>query len=119
MNNLSQLKIWQEAIDLTVEVYKATAKFPTEEKYGLISQTRRSVVSVSSNIAEGAGRNSKKEFRHFLGIANGSSYELLTQLVIAARLELLTQTNVERMLDKIDKIQRMNYNLQSTLSNQK
>ncbi len=82
MHNLKELKIWNKAIDLTVDVYKATASFPSEERYGLTSQARRSAVSIPSNIAEGAGRNSNKEFSNFLGIANGSSYELQTQLVI-------------------------------------
>jgi four helix bundle protein len=69
MHNLKELKIWNKAIDLTVDVYKATASFPSEERYGLTSQARRSVVSIPSNIAEGAGRNSNKEFNNFLGIA--------------------------------------------------
>ena len=88
MNNLKELKIWNKAIDLTVAVYKATSSFPSDERFGLISQSRRSAVSIPSNIAEGAGRNSKKEFSNFLGIANGSSYELQTQLVISNRLSL-------------------------------
>src|SRR5215475_8589230 len=89
MHNLKELKIWNKAIDLTVDVYKATADFPSDERFGLVSQSRRSAISIPSNIAEGAGRNSKKEFSNFLGIANGSSYELQTQLVISNRLNLL------------------------------
>ena len=76
MNNLKELKIWSKAIGLAVDVYKATSQFPSEEKFGLTSQSRRAVVSISSNIAEGAGRTSSKEFNYFLGIANGSSFEL-------------------------------------------
>lgn len=87
MNNLKELKIWNKAVDLTVEVYKATANFPTDERFGLTNQSRRAAVSISSNIAEGAGRNSSKEFNNFLGIANGSSYELQSQLIIAHKLE--------------------------------
>jgi four helix bundle protein len=82
MHNLKELKIWSKAIDLATEIYKLTAEFPKEEKYGLTSQIRRSAISVPSNIAEGAGRNSDKEFVYFLGVSNGSSYELQTQLVI-------------------------------------
>ena len=78
MNNLKELKIWNRAIDLTVKVYKATAVFPADERFGLISQRMRAAVSIPSNIAEGAGRNSPKEFNNFLGIANGSSFELQT-----------------------------------------
>ena len=84
MHNLKELKIWNKAIDLTVEIYKVTEKFPKEERYGLNSQIRRAAVSVPSNISEGAGRNSKGEFKQFLGIANGSSYEVQTQCSYAS-----------------------------------
>ena len=83
MHKIKELKIWNKAIDLTVKVYKATENFPTEEKYGLTSQIRRSAVSVPSNISEGAGRNTKGEFKQFLGIANGSAGELETQILLA------------------------------------
>ena len=73
-------------MDLAIRVYDLSAKFPADERYGLISQIRRCAVSIPSNISEGAGRNSNKEFLQFLGIANGSSYELQTQLVITERL---------------------------------
>ena len=115
MHNLKKLKIWHKAIDLTVDVYKATENFPKEEKYGLTSQTRRSAVSVPSNIAEGAGRNSDKEFSHFLGISNGSSYELQTQLIISNKLNLLSDTTIKTLLYRIDEIQKMNYGFQKTL----
>ena len=65
MNKLNELKIWNKAIDLTVDVYKATASFPSDERFGLTSQSRRAAVSIPSNIAEGAGRNSMKEFNNF------------------------------------------------------
>ena len=116
MNNLKELKIWNKAIDLTVDVYKATSSFPSDERFGLISQSRRSAVSIPSNIAEGAGRNSKKEFSNFLGIANGSSYELQTQLVISNRLSLLSDDLLSNLLSKIDELQKMNYALQQMLN---
>ncbi|MBY0434854.1 MAG: four helix bundle protein [Cyclobacteriaceae bacterium] len=115
MHNLKELKIWQKAVDLATEVYRLTSEFPKEEKYGLTSQIRRSVVSISSNIAEGAGRNSDKEFAHFLGISNGSSYELQTQLLISKNLGLAS-INLEDVLDQIDQIQKMNYSLQQKLN---
>lgn len=65
MHNLKELKIWQKAIDLAVLVYKATVNYPADERFGLTSQIRRAAVSIPSNIAEGAGRNSNKEFSHF------------------------------------------------------
>jgi four helix bundle protein len=117
MHNLKELKIWNKAIDLTVDVYKATANFPSEEKYGLTSQARRSAVSIPSNIAEGAGRNSNKDFNNFLGIANGSSYELQTQLVISNRLSLLSNDTLDDLLKQIDEVQKMTFAFQRTLLN--
>jgi len=115
MHNLKELKIWNKAIDLTVDLYKATASFPSEEKYGLTSQARRSAVSIPSNIAEGAGRNSDKEFSNFLGIANGSSYELQTQLVISNKLNLLNNDLLDDLLKQIDELQKMNFAFQKML----
>ena len=117
MNNLKELKIWNKAIDLSVDVYKATANFPVDERFGLTSQSRRAAVSIPSNIAEGAGRNSSKEFNNFLGIANGSSYELQTQLVISNKLELLNNEVLEKLLFQIDELQKMNYAFQQMLRN--
>lgn len=115
MNNLKELKIWNKAIDLAVDVYKATSTFPTDERFGLISQSRRAAVSIPSNIAEGAGRNSVKEFNNFLGIANGSSYELQTQLVIANKLAILEFEILNPLLDQIDELQKMTYGFQQML----
>ncbi len=80
------LVVWQRAIELTICVYKLTQSFPGNELYGLTSQMRRASVSVASNIAEGRGRLNHAEFRQFLGIAQGSTYELQTQLLVAKRL---------------------------------
>jgi len=115
MNNLKELKIWNKAIDLAVDVYKATSTFPNDERFGLTSQSRRSAISIPSNIAEGAGRNSIKEFNHFLGIANGSSYELQTQLVIANRLAILESEILDPLLAQIDELQKMTYGFQQML----
>jgi len=82
------LTVWQRAIDLTVCIYKLTQRFPKEEMYGLVSQLRRASVSVASNIAEGRGRLNLAEFRQFLGIALGSTFEVQTQLIVARRLDL-------------------------------
>lgn len=115
MNKLNELKIWNKAIDLTVDVYKATANFPSDERFGLTSQSRRAAVSITSNIAEGAGRNSLKEFNNFLGIANGSSYELQTQLVIANKLDMLDSSLLNPLLIQIDELQKMTYGFQQML----
>lgn len=78
MNKFRELLVWQKGMDLAEEVYAITKGFPVDERYGLQSQIRRCSVSIASNIAEGAGRNSSKEFMHFLSIALGSSFELET-----------------------------------------
>jgi len=82
------LIVWQRAIELTVGIYTLTRSFPKDELYGLTSQMRRASVSVASNIAEGRGRLNPAEFRQFLGIAQGSIFELKTQLVVARQLEM-------------------------------
>ncbi|MGC2619567.1 MAG: four helix bundle protein, partial [Acidobacteriaceae bacterium] len=83
-----KLIVWERAVEMCVAVYTLTRAFPREEIYGLTSQMRRASVSIASNIAEGYGRTSKEQYRHFLGIAQGSYLELQTQLVIANRLSL-------------------------------
>ncbi|MBW1937083.1 MAG: four helix bundle protein [Deltaproteobacteria bacterium] len=80
------LKVWKRSVDYVVKIYKLTEGFPKDEQYGLSSQMRRAALSIASNIAEGAGRNSKNEFRQFLSIAQGSVSELETQLIIAEKL---------------------------------
>jgi four helix bundle protein len=115
MHDIKKLKIWEKAIELAVNVYEVSSKFPTDERFGLISQTRRCAVSVPSNISEGAGRNTKGEFKQFLGIANGSSFELQTQLIIAEKLGFIDEITCEKILDHIDELQKMNYKLQIAL----
>jgi four helix bundle protein len=115
MHNYKQLKIWNRSIDLVVDIYKATADFPKEEKYGLISQMRRSAVSIPSNIAEGAGRNSDKEFGHFLTISHGSSYELETQVIVSEKLDLISKVVSNDLCGKINEVQKMSYHLQAKL----
>ena len=83
------LKAWQLAVDLSCDVYEITKTYPSDEKFGLISQIRRSAVSVASNIAEGAARNSNKEFLNFLYIARGSLSELDTQLELSRKLKYI------------------------------
>lgn len=89
------LTVWQKAIDLTACIYSLTRKFPKEETYGLSSQLRRAAVSAASNIAEGRGRLNHGEFRQFLGVALGSTFEIQTQFVVAGRLEMVNQGAIE------------------------
>ena len=86
VKNYKDLETWQLAMKLVAEVYRVTKDFPREEIYGLTNQVRRAAVSVPSNIAEGQGRNSTKEFLHYLSIARGSLFEVETQLEIARQL---------------------------------
>jgi four helix bundle protein len=116
MNRFKELVVWQKTIDLCEDVYLLTNHFPTEEKFGLTSQIKRCVVSVASNIAEGAGRNSKNEFKHFLSIALGSSYELETQLILSNRFNYFNNKKLEEVLAKLDEVQKMIIGLQKSLS---
>ena len=113
--SFEKLEVWKESIQLSIKIYKITRNFPDDEKFGLISQMRRSSISISSNIAEGAGRNSKKDFNNFLGISHGSSCELGTQLIIAQRINFIDQVTLESMLKEIDEIQKMNWSLKKSL----
>lgn len=117
MHRFEDLKIWQKAMDVVENSYRVTSTFPKEEKFGLISQIRRSAVSIPSNIAEGAGRNTNGEFMQFLGIANGSSFELLTQLYLSERLNLITQEKVRPIINEVLEVTKMNYSLHKSLKN--
>jgi four helix bundle protein len=86
--DFQDLKVWQRAMELAEVVYELTRRFPPEELYGLTSQLRRASVSIASNIAEGRGRGSDGDFRHFLNIAQGSTYEVQTQLLLVQRLRI-------------------------------
>lgn len=117
MHKIDDLKIWQKSMELTKLVYEFVAYLPSDEKYGLISQIKRSSISIPSNIAEGAGRNSNKEFKHFLSIANGSSYEFHTQLTLTVALSLVPIEKIQTILDLITEVQKMNYSFQKNLDN--
>ena len=115
MHKVEDLKIWQKSIQLTKAVYLLVAELPSDEKFGLTSQIKRSAVSIASNIAEGAGRNSQKEFKHFLSIANGSAYELQTQLLLIIELKLINEEKVQPIIELCIEIQKMNYSFQQRI----
>lgn len=115
MHNLKEIKVWKKAIKLATEIYLVVSDFPKEEKFGLSNQIKRAAVSIASNIAEGAGRNSNKEFGQFLSIANGSCYELLTQITIASKLGLMEKSKSEEICEKIVEIQKMIYGFKKKL----
>ena len=103
-HNFRELKIWKEAISVVKAVYVLSSNLPDTEKYGLKSQMNRAAVSIPSNIAEGTGRTSEKEFIHFLRIAVSSSYELETQLVLV---EELFEISTEELRLKLNNLQPM------------
>lgn len=115
MHNYKGLKIWHRSIELVEQVYILTDQIPKNEIYGLIGQIKRSAVSVPSNIAEGAGRSSDKEFIRYLSISTGSLNELNTQLVIARRLNFINEDVLQKIEDDINEIHKMTYNFKSQL----
>lgn len=102
--NYRNVKAWQVADDLAVEVDKLTQSFPKEELYGLTSQLRRAVASVPANIAEGASRSLKKEYLQFLYVARGSLAEADYHLHLACRLNYVDQENYDFISEKADKL---------------
>lgn len=116
MHQFEKLKIWQKAMDVAVLVYNVSIELPIDEKFNLTHQIKKCAVSIASNIAEGSGRNSKNEFKHFLGIANGSTFELITQLLMCKRLGLIYEERLTEIIDILVEITNMNFALQKTLS---
>lgn len=102
MRNFRELIIWQEGMKLAQFIYKIANHLPTEEKYGLKSQICRAAVSIPSNIAEGCSRSSEKEFKHFLEIALGSSFELETQIILLFELSMITSSDYENIFKIIN-----------------
>ena len=104
-------------MDLVVDIYKLTSAFPVEEKYGLASQMNRAAVSIPSNIAEGAGRNSDKDFSHFISMSIGSMNELQTQLILSERLGLVDSDRSREIQATLDNLQRMAIAFKTKLDN--
>ncbi len=115
MHNFRELKVWQKARELVKDIYQVTEGFPLNERYGLISQIQRSAISVPSNIAEGAGRDSKKEFNRFLDIAMGSLFELETQVILSFDLEYISNDTHNELTTKIKDVQKMLYGLKNSI----
>ena len=102
-----KLEAWRQSMDLVIDVYKATEGFPAQEAYGLANQIRRAVVSIPSNIAEGAARQTKREFSNYLHIAQGSLSELDSQIEIASRLGFLDIKSQKQLDEKMTPIDKM------------
>ena len=107
MKDFRDIKVWQKAHNLTLEIYKATRSFPKDEFYTLVSQIRRASVSIPANVAEGCGRGTDSELRQFLQIAMGSASELEYHLVLARDLGYLEATLYESLNDQVTEVKRM------------
>lgn len=102
-----KLDVWRKSVDFVVLVYRATERLPGEEKFGLTAQIRRASVSIPANIAEGAARDSHREFLHFISISQGSASEVETELLIARRLGFISETIYSDLSEKLSEIGRM------------
>ncbi len=118
MFRFEKLDVWRKAVDFAHDIYDATAHFPGDERFGLTSQMRRAAVSISSNVAEGTGRSSNKDFTHFVEIAYGSLMEVASQTEIAFRQTLLTQSERDNVYAKAEELARMLSGLKSSLNRQ-
>jgi four helix bundle protein len=114
MRNFKKYLVWQKGMSLAKEVYKISKAMPSEEKFGLCTQITRAAISIPSNLAEGCGRGSDKEFRRFVEIALGSAYELETQLLLIQELEL-SKKEMKDVLELVLEVQKMLQALVKTL----
>ncbi len=117
LKNYKDLKVWQKSYELCLEIYRITAKFPKEERYGLTSQIRRSVVSIPSNIEEGYGRKTTLDYIRMLYISYGSVCELETQILLAGDLDLIEKGELGTLQKDIAEIERMLKALIKSLEN--
>lgn len=115
MHRYKDLKFWQLSRTFCSDIYIITKSFPDDEKFGLISQLRRASVSIPSNIAEGASRNSNKDFNRFLTIALGSCYEIETQLLISFDLKFINNIELENLNSTLNQIIKMMSKFSSSL----
>ena len=107
MKDFRELKVWHKAHELTLDVYRATRAFPSEERYGLISQLRRSSASIPANLAEGSGRTGNAELAHFCSIAMGSASEVEYHLLLARDLKLLESSDYNQLAEQTIEVKRM------------
>jgi four helix bundle protein len=117
MHNFKELKVWQDSMELSKIIYGVTKHFPIEERFNLTSQIARCSISIPSNIAEGCGRATDKDFLRFLAISRASTYELETQLILAHDFNYLSANDFSNIIDKLAQIQRMLNGLIQNLHN--
>ncbi|MBO5539816.1 MAG: four helix bundle protein [Muribaculaceae bacterium] len=107
MRDYKKLSIWQRSLDFSIKIYEKTRQFPADERFGLTSQLRRAATSIPINIAEGCGRDTNRDFAHFIHIAEGSACEVECELIIAHRVNYLSQSDYAHLAQEIDEIKRM------------
>src|SRR5438270_64715 len=107
VHNFKKLEVWKRSRILVKDVYVMSMKFPTDERFGIISQIRRAVVSVSLNISEGSGRGTNKDFRHFLDTSFSSALEVENLIYLCFDLEFITEKKQNEILEKVIEIQKM------------
>ena len=117
MHNYKKLHIWQDGIKPARRIYEVTSTFPVNEKFGIVSQMTRAAVSIPSNIAEGAGRNSTKDFVNFLSIATGSIFELHTQITICEQVGLIDTSTAKQLAEQTFSLQQQITTFQQRLEN--
>lgn len=115
-HNYKNLKVWQNAMEIAADIYQLSLLYPNEEKYGIVSQLKRCAISIPSNIAEGSGRNTDKDFAKFLSIALGSSYELECQLLLSNKLNLANELSTAKVIEKLNEVQKMIFKLRIKLN---
>jgi four helix bundle protein len=107
VRDFRDLKVWQKSIDLAADVYRITRRFPTDEQFGLTAQVRKATISISSNIAEGNGRESTKDYLRFLSISSGSLNEVRSLFATSGRLGLIRESTADAMESRIEEISKM------------
>ncbi|HLP04467.1 MAG TPA: four helix bundle protein [Paludibacter sp.] len=107
MHNFKKLAIWIKSVDYVADIYRLTKTFPSDERFGLISQLQRAAVSVPTNIAEGSAKSSNKDFARFLEISLGSTFELETELLVSHKLDYMDIEKYNQMQEKLAELQKM------------
>ncbi len=115
MHNYKNLIVWQRAREVVKDIYLLSDKFPKSESFGLMQQLRRAAISISSNIAEGAGRSTDMDFCRFIDIANGSAFEVESQLILAFDLNYISKLELDESTNKMQDIQRLLFKFKQNL----
>jgi four helix bundle protein len=115
MHNFKELLVWQKSRILVKDVYELMVSLPNTEKYGIVSQIQRAVISIPANIAEGSGRGSNKDFSRFLDISIASAFELETEIILCCDISFISEHNLNLILPKIQEIQKMLYSFKGQL----